>query len=521
MNEYVMNINNYDTVRESVSRIWGDIFQKTELDDSLDFFSLGGSSVQWVSLLSDLFDAFGVSLSLKEAFTEPTVSGIARLIHVKLLTYDSATSTGNRSSTSPCSASQQRSLEMKARGTSLSIVVLLNLSGHLNIEKLQAALRHTVRTHGALCSRFHMGPPPTQEIAESFVLELPLVDVTDTSSPLETAIDEAWSKRKIPFELDSGLLLRAELFRLAPNDHLLSLLIDHIASDGVSIQIILEDVRAAYDCLVRGEPLQVKSVRQFADFARWENDWISEEGQAHVDYWISQMSGLEPTLLGRREEFSALSPYECFSYHFTCKSPTVTALSVLSEHFRLTPVMSAIAAFSVAVSETINIKDVVIDTLMSNRVRPQAEGVVGFCANSVALRIAVDSTEPLTNFLLRVREICWGGFAHQELPFSVLSRTLTEQLQIPHSRITEFYFNYSPADQGVMNWSNDLAVKRVRPRLSGSQKMGMRLGLFLWEEAGRLEGTLIYDRKTLNEIKAAEFIARFEDGLVNFSENLA
>src|SRR5690606_19841034 len=103
--------------------------------------------------------------------------------------------------------------------------------------------------------------------------------------------EEVIRASRVPFDLDAGALLRVDLFQRAPDDFILLLAMHHIAVDGWSVFLLLDDLRQLYaaeiDPATAPGPRPAKDV---TDFARWQEQMLSGPlGKEHETYWSSRL----------------------------------------------------------------------------------------------------------------------------------------------------------------------------------------------------------------------------------------
>jgi NRPS condensation-like uncharacterized protein len=166
------------------------------------------------------------------------------------------------------------------------------LSGRLDPEALQKALDQVVARHEALRTTFvPVNGTPMQVIAESRVVDMPVVDLRDRSPGARDAEVQRLLAETIrhPFDLLQDLMLRALLLRLADHEHLLVLVTHHVASDGWSTGVLWRELAALYSAFASGKPSPLPELPiQYADYAVWQRDRLQGEIlDSHLLYWKS------------------------------------------------------------------------------------------------------------------------------------------------------------------------------------------------------------------------------------------
>jgi hypothetical protein len=97
----------------------------------------------------------------------------------------------------------------------------------------------------------------------------------------------------MPFDMTRGPLLRARLFRLSANDHVLLLTLHHVIVDGSSIGIFLDEVSRLYSEFAAGRKPQLpQPALQYSDFAHWQRSWCATTAAAQqLAYWKEHLRG--------------------------------------------------------------------------------------------------------------------------------------------------------------------------------------------------------------------------------------
>jgi hypothetical protein len=204
----------------------------------------------------------------------------------------------------PLSFAQQRLwfIDQLEPGSALyNVPKAFRVSGALDAASLQQSLNEIVRRHEVLRTTFSaVGGRPVQKISASLTIPFPVVDLTDR--PGSEREDEALrlinAEARRPFDLATGPLLRAFWVRLAPEDHILLLILHHIVSDGWSMGILYRELSALYNAFVDGRSSSLAELPvQYADFAQWQREWLQGEVlQSQVTYWKERLANIRWSL---------------------------------------------------------------------------------------------------------------------------------------------------------------------------------------------------------------------------------
>ncbi|MCP4653859.1 MAG: non-ribosomal peptide synthetase, partial [bacterium] len=248
-------------------------------------------------LVSRVRQTLGIELPLRVVFEHSTVADLAACVGAAWRREEGLEAPPIRPAARrdvPLSFAQQRLwvLDRLDPGSSLyNISTALRLTGRLDTAALGRALDEIVRRHQVLRTRFEaIDDEPVQVIQPDLGLPLPIVDLGGLPAAgrlLRTAARQ-------PFDLARGPLVRAVLMRLGPDEHMLFLSVHHIAFDGWSAGVFVDELTALYQAFSTGRssPLPDLPV-QYADFAVWQRQWLRGEVlERQLAYWREQLAGL-------------------------------------------------------------------------------------------------------------------------------------------------------------------------------------------------------------------------------------
>ncbi|MEV4749600.1 condensation domain-containing protein [Streptosporangium amethystogenes subsp. fukuiense] len=310
---------------------------------------------------------------------------------------------------------------------------VLVLDGTLDAARLGRALNEVVARHDVLRTTFvYQGTEPVQAIwARGPVLR-------EASAGGEQALMEyAREVAEAPYDLAAGPLLRASLVTLGPERQALVLGVHHIISDGFSMNLLLDELDAAY----RGEPAN-GAPAQYGDFARWQRErFAGGRLAADVDHWRRTLDGA-PTVLelpadrprprrragtGRRERFPL--------------DPGLTGpLGEVAERVGGTLFTVLLSAFATTLYRYTGRGDMVLGTGAPGRPGREFDGTLGFFANIVPVRLRPAGEIPFTELADAVSEAAFDAFDHQYVPFEKLVEFLQPERDAGHTPLVQVVF---------------------------------------------------------------------------------
>ncbi|MGK5496592.1 amino acid adenylation domain-containing protein [Streptomyces sp. URMC 125] len=401
------------------------------IDDG--FFALGGHSLLATRLIGRIRAALGVDLEVRHLFEAPTVAEMARLV-------DRATAERPRLAprprpdTVPLSSAQQRLWFLSRLGGSSAVYnfpLALRLRGRLDTTALTQALADVTARHESLRTVFaEDGGIPRQEVLAKVTPALATVGVTEAE--LAGAVARA---ARHEFDLGAEPPLRATLFRLGREEHVLFLLLHHVAGDGWSIAPLARDLAAAYAARREGRapgwaPLPV----QYADYTLWQRELLGDPSDddslaaRQLAYWRRTLDGIPDELpLPFDRPRPAESSHRGARTAFRVGAGTHRALADLARDHRATLFMVLHAGLAALLARMGAGTDVPVGTPVAGRTDEALEDLVGFFVNTLVLRTDVSGDPDFATLLERVRETDLAAYAHQDVPFERLVEVLNPE----------------------------------------------------------------------------------------------
>ena len=438
---------------ELVAELMASVLKVERVGARDDFFALGGHSLLATQLVSRIRDVFDVELPLRDLFANSTVRKLASLIDQRKAEQvrlpKPPLEPAPRDGELPLSFAQQRLWfldQLEPGNPFYNIPTALRLRGKLDVEALRGSIHDLVRRHEVLRTRFpDEGGKPRQEILDDLEVELPVVDLSGLSGERQ---EEELRRRTVeevrrPFDLATGPLFRATLFRLGPEDHVAVLVMHHIISDGWSIGIFVEELSKLYEAHSRGLEARLPELRiQYADFAKWQREWLSGEVlEEQVRYWKEQLAGSPPVLeLPTDRPRPAVQTFEGARKSRLYRKEILDGLRRIGREEGATLFMTLLAAFQTLLARYSGQDDILVGTPIANRTLSETERLIGFFVNTLVMRTRFDGNPSFREVVQRVRETALGAYAHQDLPFEKLVEEIQPARDLSHAPIFQVMF---------------------------------------------------------------------------------
>jgi amino acid adenylation domain-containing protein len=381
------------------------------------------------------------------------------------------------------------------------------LRGRLDVTALRHALDELARRHPALRTAFiEDNGRPAQVVRPPAPAALPMVDLRDRpEAEREQALRlHASHFLKQPFDLRSGQPLRAALIRLADDDHALVLVMHHIVSDEWSTGILARDLGRFYSAFAAGAdtPPPAASI-QYADYAIWQREHLdSGRFDDLLAYWRAQLAGSDGVLdLPTDRPRPPVPSYSGNKEQLALSADLSDAVRTLARREGATLFMTLLAAFYVLLQRYSGQCDITSGAPIAGRSLLDLHDVVGYFINTLVLRIDLSGDPTFRELMKRVREVCLGAYAHQELPFEKLVEARQPQRDLSRNPLYQVMFDVQQTA------GPDVAIPHLEATLldidSETGKFDLTLAVAAAGRAFRLQldyATDLFDAETIRRM---------------------
>ncbi|MFF3566625.1 amino acid adenylation domain-containing protein [Nocardia jiangxiensis] len=413
------------------------------VDDS--FFALGGDSLVATRIAARIGAALDTDVPVRLLFEASTVAALAARI-------DAHSGTGRgrpplvarpRPDLVPLAPAQQRMWFFNQYDTgagTYNVPIVIRLRGELHIEALRAAMIDVLDRHESLRTRYPDHDGTLIQLIESIDdvdHELPLVSVP--ANRLISAITEFVTEG---FDVSTRAPVHARLFRTTDaQEHVLAVVVHHIAADGFSMTPLARDVATAYTARIHGAaPSWIPLPVQYADYALWQRAVLGSPDDpeslcaGQIRYWSETLAGVpeELRLPFDRPRPAAVSNRGA-TVSFSFRAGLVHALEDIARQHNSSLFMAVHAGLAVLLARMSGTTDIAVGTPVAGRGIAALDDMVGMFVNTLVLRTEIDLEESFADLLDRVRPTDLEAFDHADVPFEqVVDRLVTHRSQVRH-----------------------------------------------------------------------------------------
>jgi len=318
-------------------------------------------------------------------------------------------------------------------------VRILDLNGRLNVDALNAAFSLIIQRHEPLRTVFYSEDGRVfQKVLPATEFDIPQADLShlDNHAALEQATQLSQHLATKPFDLSCDVMLRLKLIRLSEQRYQLVVVLHHIASDGWSLGVLVNEFRQLYTRL-NSEPINKQGAHvlglaseslaplpyQYVDYASWQREIVEEESfSVSMQYWHEYLYDA-PAQHDVTLEFRRPKEQSFAGKVFTTELPLerLNALKALAQSHGCTLFMLLESVYAVLLTRYCsNSKDLLIATSVANRQQDELQGLIGCFVNLVVLRHQIDESQTFEHLLSENKKNILGAFSHQHVPFEKL-----------------------------------------------------------------------------------------------------
>lgn len=512
-------------IEERLYNIWTQVLKHKEVGIFESFFERGGHSILATRLVSLIRKEFHCEIALKTLFEQPTIAALASIV-----------ATGSEESKAKfpdllpttkakqcLSYAQQRLFfidHLENGSAQFNMSGMLQIRGNTNSDALECALRTIIERHQILRTTFHAVDSEVRlKISDDCTPNISYRTLNNITEDEQNFHIQKIAREKslIPFDLSQDKLFRVELVTLSENHAVAIFNMHHIASDGWSMGILINEFCSLYQSYCRNEATSLPEMFiQYSDFAHWQQSLLSSEAaKEEMQYWKQQLHDLP--IVHSLPLDNPRSAKQVFSGAVEVQTLSADLLKKIDEVCQeqgVTRFMFLETVFSLLLSRFGNSNDIVIGTPIAGRLHQNTEKLIGCFVNSLVLRTQIKSDETFADLLQRNKQTIIDAFDNQTIPFDLLVDELNPVRNLSHDPVFQVVFSLNNTDTYELIL-DDLEIRELsQPQTTSKSELEVSAReLASGELAIRwIYRDKLFNRESINALKDA-YLALIENTL--------
>lgn len=428
-----------------VAEAFSEVLDRPINDRRASFLDLGGHSLQAIRVVNRIAQRTGVRLRMGDFFAASSLEALAQQIERSTGACESHIPQAPEAARYPASHAQQRLYlmhRMQPDSGAYNIALVFRCDGSLDAAAFLAALGGLVERHETLRTVFEeIDGAILQRVVPDVVPPVEVDDLRSRPDARAEALRLAHAEVTIPFDLSRAPLVRARILQVSSDETIVLLVVDHIAADGWSMRILIQELGVLYKAALAGTesglaPLAVT----YKDYAVWQStqDWT-----AAAAFWRKKLAGAP-----ERIALPCTHPLpEVQSYRgATCRRPlsaeVLGGLRELAHEQGVTLAAVGMAIFAALLYRLTRQPDMVLGMGVAGRDRAELEGQIGFFVNVLPIRLELDEQSELEDVIRQTQAVMLEALDRRDYPFDLLVRDVAPRRQTNRQPLINVVFEY-------------------------------------------------------------------------------
>ncbi|PFC32840.1 non-ribosomal peptide synthetase [Bacillus thuringiensis] len=396
---------------QAIVDVFGEILGISPVGIEDSFFELGGHSLKATAAINAIEKKTGIRLPVKDIFSSPTPVMLARKIEAAGEGEYSPIPQAEQREAYPASSTQKRLFildQMEGNSTAYNMASALEVTGNLDLEKIQQAINRLIKRHESLRTSFVMTEEGAYQVIADEVFYKVEYEETDSYSDADR---EQFVR---PFDIGTAPLMRFKVVKERnQNNYILLFDMHHIISDHQTLNILIEDFSRLYN----GEELQPLEI-QYKDYSEWMR---GRKLESQRNYWKEVFKEEAPILdLVTDYPRPKIQSYKGAQVSVQLSQEQKAGIQNINKQQGTTDYMTLLAVFMIELHKYSRQQDIVVGTPISGRVHQDTETIAGMFVNTLAMRGYPRAEKTFLEFLSEIKELALNAYENQEYPFEEL-----------------------------------------------------------------------------------------------------
>jgi len=372
--------------------------------------------------------------------------------------------------------------------------IAVEINGVLDVRVLKCCFVEVIQRHEILRTVFYISEgEPCQSVRESMPFFIEEIDLADNPGITDKNMKKMLAAfAKVSFELSTGPLIKATLYKIESTRYILLINMHHIITDNWSTGILVQEIITLYKAFSQGQASPLKDLPfQYKDYALWQRNRLQKDSlQKEIEYWKRQLAGAPPLLeLPLDKPRPPIQGDKGTFIEFSIPQETLSKLKLLAKSEGASLFMILLASFKVLLYRYTGQNDLSVGTPIAGRTRQEVEYLIGLFINSLVIRTSFASGITFRQLIQKVKDIALEAYANQSIPFEKLVEEFNPRRNMSYSPLFQVMFVMQNAPIPPV----ELPGLRIRSIPIDSEFAQFDLSITVWEKDNMLRGTLEYN----------------------------
>jgi amino acid adenylation domain-containing protein len=480
-------------LEQQLAAIWQDLLRLKKVGLHDNFFYIGGHSLLATRVVSAIRKELRVEVSIKDLFVHTTIQTLANHVQKQRGTGSAmGIAVQQKNEHVPLSFAQERLwfIDKLQGSVQYNMPFVFRLKGELNKEHLQSSFLRILQRHEVLRTVITEENGVVAQVVRPFgQWQFGFIDGSDMDA--EQVQERIRQLVTTPFDLSNDTMLKVWLIECSPKENILVAVVHHIASDGWSTGILVEELVELYRSYTDGrEPVLPALPIQYADYAIWQRNYLSGETlDTKLAYWKSQLKDVPPLQLPSDYARPVVQSIKGGVVSKRIGKDVMQALNKFTQEQAVTPFMALLSVFNVLLQRYSGQSDICVGSPVAGRQQQEVEGLIGFFINTLALRTQIDDRASFTQLVQQLKKTTLDAYEHQDIPFEKIVGSLGVVRDMSRSPLFPVVFTLQNTPEPV---SLDLHGITLARESSGYIAAQFDFGIDITESEEGLQFTIIY-----------------------------
>lgn len=518
---YIAPRNEFET---KLCNLWSEIlkidFSKIGITDN--FFGMGGNSILAIKLTSKINKLLNINLSVAEVLKNDTIVKLS--LHINNISnFQKAQILINKINVKNqeeqlLSFAQERMLfiDKYENGSSVNnIPLVFKLSDNVDFKFLEKSINSVIERHEILRTliKESLSGNYYQMVLSSneYLFKLNIIDLRD----LKELNRELCNIANRVFDLKNEIPIRASLFKLSNLENYLCILLHHIAFDGWSYDIFINEIEAFYSYFLNKASFTLPQLAiQYKDFALWQRSFLSENKLTELlNYWKEKLHGYEALHLLSDKPRPYTISYRGEDEHFIVSKHISNKVRELAKELNVSLYCVLLSAYCLILRIYSNQDDIVLGTPIANRNNSETENLIGLFVNSLVIRIIINPKDLVSSLINQVSTEIYDAFLYQDLPFEKLVEELNFAKDISRHPIFQVMFGLQRIEKKSASILNNYETNEEFFKVAKFD-----LSTFIDDSEDNIKGIFNYATDLYNRTTILNFIKLYIKILEQFAD---